>query len=75
MMMTMGTVVDGKIVVDGEPLEEGSTVTILAPSGEDETGFELGPDEEAALLESIQQADRGEVISAEDLLRDLGATD
>lgn len=75
MMMTTGIVVDGKIIVAGEPLEEGSTVTILAPSGPDEAGFALGPEEEAALLESIRQADRGELISADELLRDLGSTD
>lgn len=70
MVMTSGKVVDGKVVVTGEPLPEGSMVTILAPSAEDH-GFLLGPEEEAALLQSIAEADRGEVISGEELLSEL----
>lgn len=34
--------------------------------------FTLGPEAEAALLASIEEADRGEVISGEELLRELG---
>jgi len=64
-----GRVVSGKIVVEGEPLEEGATVTILARES-DET-FELTPDEEAKLLESLAEADRGETVSAEALVRSL----
>jgi hypothetical protein len=71
MVMMTGTVVKGKIVVPGEPLVEGSTVTVLAPGGPDDFGFELTGNEEAALLESIRQADRGEVVSAEELLHEL----
>lgn len=71
MVMTSGTVVGGKIVFLGEPLAEGSTVTILAFEGAKDDGFFLGPTEETALLEAIGQADRGEVISGDDLLRDL----
>jgi hypothetical protein len=44
-------------------------VTILAP--EDQGTFTLGPEAEAALLASIEEADRGEVISGEELLREL----
>ena len=55
--------------MDGEPLQEGATVTILAPES-DET-FELTPDDEAKLLESIAEADRGETVSAKPLVRDL----
>lgn len=73
--MATGTVVDGKIVVAGQPLAEGLTVTVLAPSDHDESGFTLSPEEEEALFESIRQADRGEVISAEQLLRELGSDD
>ncbi len=39
---------------------------------DDDRPFELEPDEENALLEAIGQADRGEVVSAEELLRELG---
>jgi hypothetical protein len=69
MQLTVGTVVDGKIVVEGDPLPEGTVVTILAREA-DET-FEVPPELEAELLESIAQADRGETISAEELLERL----
>jgi hypothetical protein len=69
MQLATGTVVDGKIVVEGDPLPEGAVVTILAREA-DET-FEVPPELEAELLESIAQADRGETISAEELLKRL----
>ena len=69
MQLAIGTVVDGKIVVEGDPLPEGAVVTVLAREA-DET-FEVPPDLEAELLESIAQADRGETISAEELLERL----
>ena len=69
MRIATGKAVAGKVVVDGEPLQEGATVTILAPES-DET-FELTPDDEAKLLESIAEADRGETVSAESLVRNL----
>lgn len=65
----MGKVVNGKIEVPGKDLAEGKVVTILAP--EDRETFHLGPDAEAALLLAIEEADRGEVISGEELLREL----
>lgn len=66
MQLATGTVVDGKIVVEGESFPEGTVVTILARES-DET-FELPPDLEAELLESIAEAERGDVISAQELL-------
>lgn len=65
MQLTTGTVIDGKIVVEGEPLVEGSVVTILAREA-DET-FTVPPELEAELLESIAEADRGETITAAEL--------
>jgi hypothetical protein len=50
-------------------LPEGLVVTILTP--EDHGTFTLGLEAEAALLASIEEGDRGEVISAEELLREL----
>ena len=35
MQPATGTVVDGKVVVDGDPLPEGSVVTILAREADD----------------------------------------
>lgn len=69
MQITTGTVVAGKIVVEGDPLPEGAVVTALAREA-DET-FEVSPELEAKLLVSIAQADRGETISAGELLERL----
>jgi len=69
MQLATGTVVGGKVVVEGDPLPEGAVVTILAREA-DET-FEVPPELEAELLESIAQADRGETISAEEMLERL----
>jgi len=69
MRVTTGKVVNGKIEVADEELAEGMMVTILAP--EDLGAFTLGPEAEAALLASIEEADRGEMISGEELLRKL----
>ncbi len=69
MKVITGKVVAGKIVVEGEPLEEGSTVTVLAPE-RDET-FALDSEAEAALLAATAEADRGEVMAGEQLLRKL----
>ncbi len=69
MKVITGKVVAGKIVVEGEPLEEGSTVTVLAPE-QDET-FVLDAEAEAALLAAMAEADRGETIGGEQLLRKL----
>jgi hypothetical protein len=64
-----GKVVDGKVVVDGALLEEGTKVTILIP--EDQVPFHLTPDMEAEIEESIAQLERGEGISAEIVLAEL----
>jgi hypothetical protein len=69
MQLTTGIVVGGKVVVEGDPLPEGTVVTILARDA-DET-FEVPPELEAELLESIAQADRGETISADEVIERL----
>ncbi len=69
MQLATGTVVGGKVVVEGDPLPEGAIVTIVAREV-DET-FEVPPELEVELLESIAQADRGETISADELLERL----
>ena len=69
MKIATGKVVGGKVVVDGAPLEEGESVTVL--SRDDENGFTLSPEEEAELLLSIAEADRGETISGEEVLAKL----
>jgi hypothetical protein len=60
----------GAIVPDeGVELAEDSLVTVIA--GEADAPFKLTPAQEAELAESIAEADRGEVISAAELLRRL----
>lgn len=69
MKIATGKVVGGKVVIDGEFLDEGKSVTVLARDAEN--GFTLSPEDEAELLLSIAEADRGETISAEELLAKL----
>jgi hypothetical protein len=69
MKIATGKVVDGKVVLEGVKLEEGASVTVLAR--DDEGGFTLTPEEEAELLLSIAEADRGETVSAEEVLANL----
>jgi hypothetical protein len=69
MKIATGKVVGGKVVVDGMPLDEGESVTVLARDGEN--GFALSPEDEAEMLLSIAEADRGETISAEEVLEKL----
>jgi hypothetical protein len=69
MQVATGTVVDGKVVVEGLDLHEGETVVVLTREPEEEVL--LSADEEAKLLEAIAEADRGETISAEELFARL----
>lgn len=67
MRITSGKVVGDHVIFEGE-LPDGVAVTLLA---EDEDTFEVTPELKAVLLESIAQCERGETISAEDLLREM----
>ena len=69
MTFATGRVVGGKVVLDGEPLAEGSVVTVVAR--EDDETFEVSFGEERALLEAVAQADRGQVVSWETLREQL----
>jgi hypothetical protein len=71
MKMATGKVVGGKVILDGVSLEEGTAVTVLAR--DDEGGFDLTPEQEAELLLSIAEADRGEMVSAEEVLAKLAS--
>ncbi len=68
MRVASGKVVHGKIVYEGE-LPEGAEVTLLAY--EREESFDVSPELKAVLLESIAQCERGETISAEELLAEM----
>ena len=69
MQFATGTVVDGKVVVQGASLPEGMIVAILARDS-DET-FDVPADLEADLQASIAEADRGDTITSEELLARL----
>ena len=69
MRVSTGRVVGGKVILEGEPLAEGSVVTVVAR--EDDETFEVSAEEEGALLEAIAQADRGQVVSWEELREHL----
>lgn len=71
MKLATGTVVDGKVVVDGDALPEGMLVTVLAREN-DET-FNVPPDLEAELDDSLEQAARGETITVANALKRLRA--
>lgn len=69
MKIATGKVVGGRVVLDGAAFEEGSSVTVLA---RDERGeITLAPGEEAELLLAIAEADRGEMVPAEEVLARL----
>jgi hypothetical protein len=69
MKIATGKVIEGKVVLEGVTLEEGSFVTVLAR--DEEGGITVSPEEEAELLLSIAEADRGEMVSPEEVLAKL----
>lgn len=69
MQIVTGTVVAGKVVVEGDPLPEGAIVTVLAREA-DET-FDVPPELDAELAESIAEADRGETVPAREVIENL----
>lgn len=69
MKVVTGTVIDGRVVVEGESLAEGTKVTVVLR--EEEEFFDLTPEDEAELLVSIAEIERGEYITADELLKRL----
>lgn len=69
MQVATGVVVDGKVVVEGVALEEGSVVAVLA-RGADEP-FHLSESEEDELLAAMQEIERGDFVTLEELLDSL----
>lgn len=68
MRIAAGKVVGGHVIVEGEPLRDGTEVTVLVA---DEPTFTVTDEEKAFLLKSIAQADRGELLNADDVLGQL----
>ena len=73
MQIASGTIIGGKVVVEGLSLPEGTVVTVLARG--DEVAMRLPLQQEAELIDALDEADREEGISADELfarLRRLG---
>lgn len=69
MQVVTGTVIEGRVVVQGAALPEGTRVTVLA-QGADE-GFSLSAEQEDELVEALAEIERGEFVSLEQLLSTL----
>ena len=69
MQLATGTIVEGKVVLDGASLPEGTIVTILAKDSG--AVVRLSPQLQAELEEAIAEADLAEGIAADDLLAQL----
>ena len=69
MQIAIGTVVNGKIVVEGVPLVEGAVVAVVSRGAD--VVFRLSPDDESELAAAIAEIERGEFISADELLESL----
>jgi hypothetical protein len=67
MELTTGTVVDGKVVVEGRALREGAQVTILV----DDEEPKLSPDQSTLLERSLIQSEKGKVVDGWDLLNEI----
>lgn len=67
MRVVVGTVIDGKVVVDA-PLEEGATVAVV--TGETEP-FDLDETAKQALLLALAEAEQGVLVDGKALLREL----
>ena len=64
-----GVVVDGKVVVEGEQLPEGKAVGVFLV--EDETPYELSPQEADEINKSIDDIDNGRCVDGDELLQEL----
>ena len=69
MQVVTGTVVKGKVVLEGDELPDGTEVTVLVR--EPGAAVQLPPDLQAELESALDEADRAEGISADDLFAQL----
>ena len=69
MQVATGTVVDGKIVLEGVPLVEGAVVAVVT-RGADEN-FALTAVEEDELPAAMAEIERGNTVPPDELLRSL----
>jgi len=66
MRVVHGRVEQGHVVLD-ESLPEGSDVAVVIAAGDE--GFDLDEDQVAELRASMDEADRGEFVSLDDVLK------
>jgi len=69
MQVVTGTVIEGKVVLEGVLLPEGTLVTVFAKDSEG--SVRLPPALQAELEEALDEADREEGISGDELLGQL----
>jgi len=69
MQVVTGTVIGGKVVLEGVWLPEGTVVTLIAKDSE--STVRLPPALQAELEEALEEADREEGISGDELLDKL----
>jgi hypothetical protein len=69
MQVATGTVVDGKVVVEGVPLTKGAVVAVIARGANE--SFSLTEEQENELLAAMAEIDSGEYETLDDLLRSL----
>lgn len=69
MKIIAGKIVNGQVVVEGTPFDEGSIVTVLAGDGDE--SFELSAEQESDLLLALEEAERGDTVSPEELFASL----
>ena len=69
MQVATGTVVNGKVEIEGVSLPEGAVVAVVA-RGADEP-FVLSAADEEELLAAISEIERGEFVTLEELLESL----
>jgi predicted RNA-binding protein with RPS1 domain len=69
MRIVTGRVVDGKIVVEGEGLEEGAFVTVVAQ--DEGEFFHISDADKAFLRESLAEIRRGESVTASEMFDEL----
>jgi hypothetical protein len=72
MQIAIGTVVNGKIVLEGVALAEGSLVTVVS-RGADET-FGLSSEQESELAIALEEVDQGHFLSLDQVLSSLPKT-
>ncbi len=69
MQVVTGTIVQGKVVLEGVSLPEGTIVTVFAKDSEATVRLPLAL--QAELEEALEEADREEGISGDELLEKL----